>query len=227
MSEKKTSRKKQAVGDAAVRRVPTQERSKLRLSRILDAADAVFSDAGFDAATMEDIAARAETSIGSVYQFFPHKTALFEALCGRYMERAQQLFEELLVPEVVTGPWRQLVDHMIDAFWRFHMDLPGFRAVWAYQNISPELLAQSDAANVALAERVEQVMATFAPKVARARRRAAAATVVETISAILFVAVRREAAEARVLIAELKVMTKAYLQEVIDRPSSAPVTDKP
>jgi AcrR family transcriptional regulator len=59
------------------------------MTRIVEAADRVFADVGYEAATMEQIAERAETSIGSVYQFFPNKGALFEALCDRYFERAR------------------------------------------------------------------------------------------------------------------------------------------
>ncbi|MBL8740904.1 MAG: TetR family transcriptional regulator [Myxococcales bacterium] len=200
---------------AAVRRIPTQERSKQRLERILDAADGVFAELGFDKATMEQIADRAETSIGSVYQFFPNKTALFESLCARYLERAQQLFEGMLVDISPDEAWTELVDKAIDTFWKFHVDLPGFRSVWVHQNISPELLAASDVVNQAIADRSEAVLATFAPDVPRARRRAATGVVVETISAILFVAVRRDHDEAERLVAELKTMVRAYFQSVL------------
>jgi AcrR family transcriptional regulator len=46
----------------------------------LDAALAEFTDRGFDAARMEDIAARAGLSKGGVYLYFPSKTALLKAL---------------------------------------------------------------------------------------------------------------------------------------------------
>jgi AcrR family transcriptional regulator len=200
---------------APVRRIPTQERSKQRLERILDAADGVFAELGFDKATMEQIAERAETSIGSVYQFFPNKTALFESLCARYLERAQELFEGLLENISPDQSWMELVDLAIDSFWKFHVDLPGFRAVWAHQNISPQMLAASDVLNQAIADRSESVLATFAPDVPRARRRAATGLVVETISAILFVAVRRDRDEAERLVAELKTMVRAYFQSVL------------
>lgn len=198
-----------------VRRIPTQERSKQRLERILDAADGVFAELGFDKATMEQIADRAETSIGSVYQFFPNKTALFESLCARYLERAQQLFEGMLLEIAPDESWPELVDKAIDTFWKFHVDLPGFRSVWVHQNISPELLRASDVVNQAIADRSESVLATFAPDVPRARRRAATGVVVETISAILFVAVRRDHDEAERLVEELKTMVRAYFQSVL------------
>ena len=92
--------------------------------------------------------------------------------------------------------------------------------MWVHQNISPELLRASDVVNQAIADRSESVLATFAPEVPRARRRAATGVVVETISAILFVAVRREPDEAEQLVAELKTMVRAYFKSVLgERPA--------
>lgn len=199
----------------SVRRVPTQQRSRERYSRILDAANQVFADVGYDAATTEQIAERAGTSIGSVYQFFPNKDALFQALSQLYFQRAQELFEDLLTRATVDRQWTDIVDEMIDAFWRFHIDLPGFRAVWVRQNISAQLIAEGDAENRKMADRAVELMAAFAPHVPRARSAAAASLVVETISALLFVAVRRPPAEAAKLVAELKVMVRGYLAEIL------------
>ena len=83
-----------------------QARSKERAERILDAAAHVFAEAGFDAATTEAIAERAETSIGSVYQFFPNKDALFDAIASRYFERSRALFERLMAEASATS-WRR------------------------------------------------------------------------------------------------------------------------
>lgn len=46
----------------------------------MDAGAAVFAERGYDAATMTEVAARAGASIGSLYQFFPTKPVLAEAL---------------------------------------------------------------------------------------------------------------------------------------------------
>ena len=105
---------------ADLRRVPTQERSIARLERILDVADAVFAELGYDAATMEEIAARAETSIGSLYQFFPNKKALFAALRTRYLEQARGLFEALVIEGALERPCPALLYDIIDALLRFH-----------------------------------------------------------------------------------------------------------
>lgn len=225
---RKRSKRAVVAPQPEVRRVPTQERSKLRLSRILDAANQLFSDVGFDAATMDGIAERAGTSIGSVYQFFPNKAAIFEALCARFFARAEELFLELVeqgpeAPGAQEGahtsssdraPWEPLVERVIDAFWRFHLDEPGIRAVWANQNISAELIKAGDVVNRGMAARTDAVMKLFAPQLTPKGRAAAAEIVVETVSAIMFVAVRRDEREAARLIGELKRMIVFYLRGV-------------
>lgn len=51
-----------------------------RPDAILDAALAVFTEIGYDRATVEEIACRARVSKGTVYLYFPSKKAMIEAL---------------------------------------------------------------------------------------------------------------------------------------------------
>jgi len=60
--------------------VSTQERSKSRRQRLLDAALMVFTEQGYNATPIDDIARASETSKGGVYFHFPSKQALFLAL---------------------------------------------------------------------------------------------------------------------------------------------------
>lgn len=205
-----------------LRRVPTQERSRARLERILDIADTLFAEVGYDAGTMEEIASRAETSIGSVYQFFPNKKALFAALQRRYLERSQKLFEQLLTPATLERPWYSLLDEVIEAFWQFHCDLPGFRAIWVHQSITAEMLDAGDKLNQVMAARAADILGVFAPELTPSRRAVVGSALVEMVSALLFVAVRRKASEAKQLVAETKVMARAYIEAVL---ASSPRAD--
>jgi AcrR family transcriptional regulator len=57
-----------------------RRRAAARPDEILDAALAEFTERGFDAARMEDVARRAGLSKAGVYLYFSSKTALLEAL---------------------------------------------------------------------------------------------------------------------------------------------------
>jgi AcrR family transcriptional regulator len=65
-------------------RAPKRERGKQRVAELLQAATAVFAEKGYEAATMTEIAARADAPIGSLYQFFPTKGALADTLVQNY-----------------------------------------------------------------------------------------------------------------------------------------------
>lgn len=76
-----------APRDSAYRRAPTQERSRFTVDAIFEAAGKLLDDAGLERATTARIAHVAGVSVGSLYQYFPRKEALFGALTERAMER--------------------------------------------------------------------------------------------------------------------------------------------
>ncbi|MFB8003382.1 TetR/AcrR family transcriptional regulator [Nocardia sp. NPDC056000] len=72
--------------EARVRRKPTQSRSLERVQRIHAAALALMQEGGVDAVTTTAIAARAEVSVATLYQFFANRDAVLEALIGSQIE---------------------------------------------------------------------------------------------------------------------------------------------
>lgn len=64
-----------------------QIRREERRDAILDAARAVFLEDGYGAASMSDIAARVGGSKGTLYNYFPSKEDLFEAVVRRSCAR--------------------------------------------------------------------------------------------------------------------------------------------
>ena len=69
-----------------MRRQPQQARSQERVRQILDVAEQLFVEMGYDSTTTRAIAARAGISVGSLYQFFPDKEAILKALAIQYMQ---------------------------------------------------------------------------------------------------------------------------------------------
>lgn len=209
--------------ESATRRVPTQDRSRLRVERMLDAAAEVFADVGIEAATTEAIAARAGTSIGSLYQFFPNKKALFYAIVARYTERVRTVFDAIIAPTGRT--WLELLDVGIDALDEFHRTDTGFRAIlrnWS----SGEFLEADDAINREFARRIGIVLADHAPSLTPAHRAIVAEVVVEATSAMLILAARRDPARGALVIAEGKAMLHRYLEPYAALPKRKGATRK-
>ncbi len=194
------------------RAVPAQARSRERYERILDAATAVIAEVGYEAATTEAIAERAETSIGSVYRFFPNKLAMFQALIPRYLDKTRALFDSLVTPEAFTQPWQSLVERGIDLFADFQLKEPGFRAVWMSIKVTDQLLVEGDEVNQEFARRLELTLQFQAPSLDAAQRRVVAMVVVEIVSAMLVVATQRGPELAPQLVAETKKAVTRYLE---------------
>lgn len=92
---------------------PKRERGKLRVAALLNAGVELFSQKGYEATTMTEIAQLAGASIGSLYQFFPSKEALAEALFNRYAERWVELLDDV-AQRAPTASAAELADMLVD-----------------------------------------------------------------------------------------------------------------
>jgi AcrR family transcriptional regulator len=77
---------------------------------LIDAAEVVFVRSGYHTATMDDVAHQAGMSKKTVYQIFPAKAALFEALVGeRLAVMAQPLVDDSCDPIVAITDFMTVV----------------------------------------------------------------------------------------------------------------------
>jgi AcrR family transcriptional regulator len=67
----------------------------LRVAAILEAAEAVIAERGFEAATMAEIATRSGTKIGSLYRFFPNKESLADTIVVNARQDLDSVFDHL------------------------------------------------------------------------------------------------------------------------------------
>lgn len=89
-----------------------RERQKERRSReILDAATALIGEKGYDETSVEEIAARAEVGVATVYNYFGSKNELLHALLAAYIEG-----ELARGAAVVNDPPQDMVDGMAALF---------------------------------------------------------------------------------------------------------------
>jgi AcrR family transcriptional regulator len=92
---------------------PQRDVGRQRVAELLQAAAAVIQERGFEAATMAEIAARADAKIGSLYRFFPNKDAVAEALMRRYAEALQAEYDAIHAHAAAATP-QELADILID-----------------------------------------------------------------------------------------------------------------
>lgn len=200
---------------SAPRREPQQERSRRQVGNLLDAAAQVFAEVGYEAATTNLIAEQAGASIGSLYQFFPNKAAIFRALTERHHAQLRALFDQVLRIEGVQQPLQEWIDTVIDAIWGLTQSNRGFIQTMISQR-SPELVAQENALISENVARIEALLAARAPGLDSARRTLLATISVEVVNGLLLRAAMSEPHFGEQVLAETKRLLLVYLAPAIE-----------
>lgn len=205
----------------ADRRRPTQERSRRRFEAIVATAAESFARQGFAETTMEGIAAQAETSIGSVYRFFPNKRALFREVAMRAMEKSRRSYGELLGPDPVAQPWHVMLDRFIDGFRRLHEREVTMQAIWRNVELYGEYAEADQALMRELVEATSMLLAGWAPALTADARRIIATMLVNTVATTLLVLARAESpAVGDAIVHETKLMLVRYLSAYLGEPAT-------
>jgi len=119
-----------APRDLKPRRSPVQERSRVTVSAILEAAAQVFERHGYAAGTTNRIAERAGVSIGTLYQYFPNKDALLVALTERHLSEAECVLRAVMTELVLSAPpLRDGLELMVTAAIESHRHQPQLHRV--------------------------------------------------------------------------------------------------
>lgn len=196
--------------------MPTQERGRRRVESILDAAAEVFAKSGFDAATIDAIAERAECSVGSIYRFFDNKQALFSAIAETCLERSAAVFASAVTPERMAAGWEALVEGFLDTYLEWERTDVRVRALYTNLQMYAAYEAKDAAMMSSLIDQSALLIATFAPSLKPKKRRLVATTVVNTATSFLFLARSASDREAKALLGETKLLLLRYLRPYVE-----------
>jgi AcrR family transcriptional regulator len=141
--------------------MPTQQRSRERLDRILTVAAALISEGGSDQMKMSEVAARAGISIGSLYQYFPDKSAIIRSLAERYNAESRHCIEEALTGVGTLEELRAAYESLVDQYYALFLAEPVMRDIWSGMQADKHLmaleLAESRACGALLATAMHRV----------------------------------------------------------------------
>jgi AcrR family transcriptional regulator len=104
---------------SASRRQPQQRRSRQTVAAVLDAVVRILKRDGIAAVTTNRIAEVAGVSIGSVYQYFPDKRAIYVALHQRHVEQISSVVENAVVAHAASS-LAELIRALIEAVIEAH-----------------------------------------------------------------------------------------------------------
>jgi AcrR family transcriptional regulator len=200
-----------------MRRQPQLQRGQRRVDAILRAAVAVFDARGFEAATTNAIARRARASIGSLYQFFPNKEAILQAVVTRHRAELTALFANLMTVETLRLPTAVIVDQVIDGAAEFITTHIGFGRIFWHSPASPRLAAIAAQLDDEIVARVDAGFALRYPRLTARRRRLHAAVTVTMLKALLALADSSSPRDRGLVLAEVKSVLAHYLDQIDSR----------
>ena len=194
-----------------LRRVPVQGRSVARVQRMLDACADIVDEVGYEGLTTTLLAERAGVAIGSVYQFFPDKRAVVQALTQRNLEAYLQRLAERTADAELTDWWHG-VDAAIDEYIHMHRTIPGFRTLHFGDVVDLHLLDDDQDNNVVIAAQLAELMMARFTVPDPERLRFALAVGVEAADALIKFAFRRDPKGDDEVLTEAKTLIREYLQ---------------
>jgi AcrR family transcriptional regulator len=115
-----------AASSSTMRKAPQQARSKVTADAILDAAAHILGERGWTALTTNGVAEVAGVSIGSLYQYFPNKLALIEAVRERHFDEVLAVLRAAADPRT---PRRRRIAALVDGMIAVHSRYPAAHRV--------------------------------------------------------------------------------------------------
>ena len=200
-----------AEDQSSLRRMPSQRRSRERVARILECATALIGERGSDAVRMSDVAEMAGISIGSLYQYFPDKSAIIRTLAERYNAQSLACIEAELAPVRDSAGLRRSFARLVDVYYGLFLAEPVMRDIWSGTQADKALRDVELAASRANGAVVAAALARVRPKADRKTLAASAVLIMYLGEAAMRLAISVDRAEGDAIVAAYKRMALAEL----------------
>lgn len=193
------------------RRVPSQPRGERRVAELIDAAESVIAESGYELATMSAIAERAGASIGSLYQFFPNKASITQALRTEYGKQ----FDAMCAP--LTGQAGALaltdfVARLIHLTIHFVDTHPAFLALLD----APRSTRTLPAIRNHIQERFSGFLLAQQPRLSKPTAARLAVVTLQIMKALNQLYIELPSNQRRALVQEFKMVLFSYLHARLD-----------
>ncbi|HLH03821.1 MAG TPA: TetR/AcrR family transcriptional regulator [Bryobacteraceae bacterium] len=186
------------------RRVPQQQRGRERVAALLDAAEQVLAETGYDAATMSAIAARAGASIGSLYQFFPSKDSITDCLRDKYCDELRGLWVDS--EEKAGESIEELVKRLLDEVVLFLDDRPALLAL-----LTEPCKTKNTSLQDLLRERLARILRGGREHLSKTRAHFLASVVLQVMKGMNELYAEFESGKRKALVKEYERLLTSYL----------------
>ncbi len=204
------------VTEKVLRHQPTQKRSKDRVAIILKAAESVFQEVGYDAATTNAIAEQAKIPIGSLYQYFRNKKAILVTLSERYSRELRSLLSERFAIPISKETIYTLSESFLEHMTQFYVEHPAFRVVFYGSGRTDDLGKTSETLVEDIIRQVYHSLAMIMPMNDTKRIMIIATVLVRAVRSSMPYAITSDNIINKDMLNEIKILTTAYLKTTLD-----------
>jgi len=177
---------------------------------MLDACADLLEEEGYDALSTTRIAERAGVAIGSLYQFFPDKRAIAQALTLRHLDMFTQRLGERFAAATFDH-WWDAVDAVFDVYVEMHRGTRGFRVLHFGDVVDLHLLDSAADNNTVVLDRLRDLLVDRLGVPAGPDLDRVLAVAIEAGDAALKLAFRADPDGDPVLLTEGKLLIRRYL----------------
>src|SRR5688572_12384373 len=178
---------------------------------MLDACAELIDEVGYDGLSTTLLAERAGVAIGSVYQFFPDKRAIVQALTMRNVEAYVERLETRIGRAGITQ-WLDLVEVALDEFIDMHRSVAGFRTLHFGDVVDVHLLDADRDNNTVIVEKLGGLLGDHFGMAEDPQLTFALAIAVEIADALIKSAFRYQVDGDERILAEAKKVVRDYLE---------------
>ena len=191
------------------------------MAALLDAASRVFGELGYHAATTNAIAAEAKVSPATLYQFFPNKEAIADALVTRYAIDLANEVRAADIQELASVPLEEAIRRATGVVIEFNRKYPAFGVLYTAAPLSKDTLDQKQLLSQTFIDHLSEVLIARNPKLDKQDALWIAETVLTAVKGFLpALAGRKTSARSRTIDALTQMLVR-YLEPVVKPPGSA------
>ncbi len=161
------------------RRRATQARSKATVQKILDATTALIVERGARGVTMSEIARRADLVIGSLYQYFTDRSAIYRAVLIRHNAEARTLLHHFVSQARTLDEFIDALNALFDSYFELLQRDRLVIGLWEIVQTDPQLMALDVEDSLQNARYIARVSAPMLPGIEEARLVAANALLIQ------------------------------------------------
>jgi AcrR family transcriptional regulator len=188
------------------------------MASLLDAAGRIFGELGYHAATTNAIAAGAKVSPATLYQFFPNKEAIADALVIHYATDLAKEERAADVQELASAPLEEAIREVTGVVIEFHRKHPAFATLHAEAPLSKGTVEQKRLLVQTFIDNVSKVLSIRNPKLDRQDALWSAEIVHTALIGFLPALAGRKTSDRSRMVDALNQMLARYLEPVLKPP---------